>query len=70
MSRRLKPTSHGKRWVKDHHCGVCGTRIERHELDTDMTYSNREVRSRACMRVLKGTQAERGRMRWTQEAWV
>ena len=41
--------------------------IPRHELDTDATYSSRDVCSRACMRVVKGTQAERGRMRLERE---
>ncbi len=42
--------------------------IVRHELDTDATYSSRDVCGRACMRKVKGTQAERGRMRWELRA--
>jgi hypothetical protein len=45
----------------------CERLILRHELDTDRTYASREVCSRACMRALKGTQAERGAMRWRNE---
>lgn len=48
-------------------CNVCGAPIERHEHDTDTTHASRDVCSMACMRLVKGTQAERGKMRWTQE---
>jgi hypothetical protein len=54
-------------WPTGHRCVVCREPIPRHELDTDATHSSRDVCSRACMRVVKGTQAERGRMRLTQE---
>jgi hypothetical protein len=47
----------------------CRRPIPRHELDTDATYRSRDVCSRACMRKLKGTQAERGRLRWNPEPY-
>ena len=56
-----------KAWRSSHPCGVCGTTITRHEHDTDRTYSSREVCSRACMRRLKGSQAQRGKLRWVDE---
>ena len=56
-----------KAWRSGHRCVVCREPIQRHALDTDATYSSRDVCGGACMRVVKGTQAERGKMRWTQE---
>jgi hypothetical protein len=48
-------------------CLACGCAIQRHELDTDQTFKRREVCSRACDRRIKGTQANRGRLRWLPE---
>lgn len=49
------------------YCAVCDEPIPRHELDTDRTYIGRDVCSRACNRKSKGTQAERGAMRWRKD---
>lgn len=59
----VRPSRPQKVWRTGHRCIVCDNMIVRHELDTDATYSSRDVCGRACMRKVKGTQAERGRMR-------
>ena len=62
-----RPSRPRKAWRTGHACIACGEPVPRHELDTDATYSSRDVCGRACMRKVKGTQAERGRMRWMTE---
>lgn len=57
-----RPSRPRKAWRTGHVCIACGELIPRHELDTDATYSSREVCGRACMRKVKGTQADRGRV--------
>ena len=64
----VRPSRPRKVYRTGHRCVICGEPIQRHPLfDTDTTYSSRELCSRACERRSKGTQAERGRMRWVQE---
>lgn len=48
-------------------CCVCGQPIARHALDTDATYRSRDVCGRACMRIVKGSQAQRGKLAWMNE---
>lgn len=63
----VRPSRPLKAHRTGHSCVICGELIQRHALDTDVTYSRRELCSRACERKSKGSQAERGRMRWVQE---
>lgn len=63
----VRPSRPLKDFRTGHCCVICGEPIARHELDTAKTYATRQYCSRVCERKSKGTQAERGKLRWIPE---